>query len=241
VASSVNAAAGGGTLLSFPALLAAGLPPIAANATSAVGLLTGYLASTAGYRDEMRQLRGEVAATLAPSILGGALGAWLLLHLGGAFFARIVPALLLGASFLLFLQPLVVRLVQQRRRFRRPAAVWVGIFLISVYGGYFGAGAGILFLAAMGLLYDRDLGQVNTIKVFVSMVTVVIAAGTFVALELARPTGALVWRAVLPVSLGALAGGYVGVRIARRLPPSALRGFAACVGLAIAGWLLFRR
>src|SRR5256885_15509850 len=91
LAASVNAAAGGGTLLSFPSLMAAGLTPLAANATSTVGLLSGYLASVAGYRTDMRQLRGEVLFTIVPSIIGGALGAWLLVAMGAAFFARIVP------------------------------------------------------------------------------------------------------------------------------------------------------
>lgn len=239
-ASVVNAAAGGGTLLSFPALLGAGLSPIAANATSTVGLLTGYLASTAEYRREMGKLRGEILDTVVPSIAGGALGAWLLLKLGGAFFARIVPALLIGAALLLFLQPLAARLFQRRATRTHPLAVAAALFVISIYGGYFGAGVGILFLAAMGLIYTHDLGQVNAIKVFVSLVANVVAALIFVALELAHPTGALQWRAAAPLALGSIAGGFVGTRFARRLPPAALRGVAALVGLGIAAYFLLR-
>jgi uncharacterized membrane protein YfcA len=243
VASSVNAAAGGGTLLSFPALLGAGLSPLAANATSTVGLLTGYFASAAEYRREMRMLRGEVVATFVPSILGGAFGAWLLLHLGDAFFARIVPALLVVSSLLLLLQPLIARLVRKERHPHREHAwpVTSALFAIAVYSGYFGAAAGILFLAGMGLLYDRDLTEVNAIKVVTGLIANVIAALTFVVAELVHPTGALHWRAAAPLALGAIAGGFVGARVARKLPSRVLAGFSACVGLAIAAWFVFHR
>jgi uncharacterized membrane protein YfcA len=242
LASSVNAAAGGGTLLSFPSLMAAGLSPLSANATSTVGLLPGYLASLAGYRREVSKLRADVVFATIPSLVGGALGAWLLLRLGSAVFAKVVPVLLVVSAGLLLAQPLVSRLLAHRPAFDHPAAVFGAIFIVAVYGGYFGAGSGILFLAAMGLLYNRDLGEVNAIKVFVSLLANVIAAATFVVLELVRPTGALHFRAAAPLALGALAGGYVGVRVARRLPPTALRGFAAIVGLAIAVYfVVFRR
>lgn len=239
VASVVNAAAGGGTLLSFPALLGAGLSPLAANATSTVGLLTGYLASVAGYREDMKQLRGEVVAAVIPSIVGGILGAWLLLALGSKFFADIVPWLLIGSSIILLAQPLVQRIARSSTEARSKPVVFVGVLLISIYAGYFGAGVGILFLGAMGLLYGRDLGQVNAIKVFVSMLSNVIAAATFVGLEVLHPTGALVWSSAAPLAAGALIGGFVGVRVARRLPPAALRGFAAFVGVAIAVKFVF--
>src|SRR5438132_1527905 len=135
--------------------MAAGLSPIAANATSTVGLLTGYMASAAGYRAHMRQLRGEVVFTIIPSLLGGSLGAWLLLKLGAAFFARVVPTLLVTGSVLLLAQPLLGALLRRSVRFDQPAALFAAIFVIALYGGYFGAGVGILFLAAMGLLYGR--------------------------------------------------------------------------------------
>jgi uncharacterized membrane protein YfcA len=240
VASAVNAAAGGGTLLSFPALLGAGLSPLAANATSTVGLLTGYFASVAGYREDMKKLRGEVLATVVPSILGGVMGAWLLLKLGNQFFARIVPWLLVGSSLILLAQPLVQRLTRNSTGAKSKIVVFVAVLAIGLYAGYFGAGVGILFLGAMGLLYGKDLGQVNAIKVFVSMLANVIAAATFIALELAHPTGALVWRAALPLAVGAIFGGGLGVTIARRLPASVLRGFAALVGLAIAIYIILR-
>lgn len=238
VASAINAAAGGGTLLTFPSLLAAGLSPIAANATSTVGLLTGYFSSIGGYRDDMRKMRGEVIFSVIPSVIGGVLGAWLLIALGSKVFNRVIPILLIGSAATLLLQPLIARFVRTSHVQSR-IAVFVALFLISVYAGYFGAGVGILFLAAMGLMYQRDLGQVNAIKVFVSTVSNVLAAITFVVLELLHPTGAISWRATAPLAAGALAGGFVGVKIARRLPASALRGFAALVGICIAVYLIF--
>lgn len=238
-ASVVNAAAGGGTLLSFPALMGAGLSPLAANATSTVGLLTGYFASVAGYREDMRKLRGEVVASVVPSIVGGAVGAWLLLALGGAFFARIVPWLLIGSSALLLAQPLAQKLSGLGKKTQTKPVIFVAVLLLSLYAGYFGAGVGILFLGAMGLLYGHDLGQVNAIKVFVSMVANVIAAITFVGLEIAHPTGALAWKSAAPLAAGALVGGFAGVTLARKLPPWGLRSFAALVGLAIAVRFIF--
>lgn len=241
LASSVNAAAGGGTLLSFPSLLAAGLSPIAANATSTVGLVPGYLAAMAGYRADLRALRQDAVRAIVPSVAGGALGAWLLLHLGGAVFARVVPALLIVSAALLLANPPIARALERRKaRFDSPAAVFAANFVIALYAGYFGAGAGILFLAAMGLLMRRDLQQVNALKVVVSLIANLVAAATLVILEVRHPTGALVFRADLPLALGALAGGYLGVRVVRRLPPAVLRGFAAAVGVAIAIYLVLR-
>jgi uncharacterized membrane protein YfcA len=241
VASSVNAAAGGGTLLSFPALLAAGLSPIAANATSTVGLVPGYLAALVGYRTDLQALRRDALRAIAPSVVGGALGAWLLLHLGGAVFARVVPALLIASAGLLLLNPPISRALARRKAsFDSPPLVFAANFVIALYAGYFGAGAGILFLAAMGLLMRREVGEVNALKVVVSLVSNVVAAVTLAILELQHPTGALVFRADLPLALGAMAGGYLGVRLVRRLPPSALRGFAAAVGVAIAIYLVVR-
>ncbi len=241
VASSVNAAAGGGTLLSFPSLLAAGLSPIAANATSTVGLVPGYLAALIGYRTDLKALRRDALRAILPSVLGGALGAWLLLHLGAAVFARIVPGLLVVSAALLLANPPISRALARRKaRFDSPPAVFAANFVIALYAGYFGAGAGILFLAAMGLLMKRELGQVNALKVVVSLVSNLVAAATLAILELRQPTGALVFRADLPLALGALAGGYLGVRVVRRLPPSVLRVFAALVGVGIAIYLVVR-
>jgi uncharacterized membrane protein YfcA len=210
LASSVNAAAGGGTLLSFPSLLALGLSPLAANATSTVGLLPGSVASIFAYRRELTATRADAWRLVPPSIAGGVVGAWLLLFLGDRVFAAVVPSLLLISSALLVVQPLVARRVQRRAALApalaeapgKASSTWLALaasLLVSIYAGYFGAGAGILFLGAMGLLLS------------------------------------------LPLCAGALLGGYLGVRLVRRLPAWALRAFSALVGVGIAFYLVLRK
>ncbi len=256
LASSVNAAAGGGTLLSFPALLASGLSPLAANATSTVGLLPGSLASVWAYRKELWALKTEGVLILLPALLGGALGAWALLHFGNGVFVKIVPALLIFAAGVLAAQPWLSKLVQQRAARAGTVgskgqdliagttaglgpAVAVVLF-ISVYAGYFGAGAGILFLGAMGLVLSRPLGELNALKVLSALAANGIGAATFVLLEWRHPSGALSFRAALPLAAGAVVGGYGGVHLAKKLPAWALRAFAAGVGLVIAVWIAVR-
>ncbi len=247
VAASVNAAAGGGTLLSFPALLAIGLSPLAANATSTVGLLPGGLGSTFGLRAELDDQRDDAFMVAVTSAIGGVLGAVLLLALGGAVFAAVVPMLLLVASGLLLLQPLVARLAT-RNRFKglredpRPESrplKWLVNFIIAIYGGYFGAGQGILFLGAMGLLFSKDLRRVNALKVLSALLANFIGAVVFIVAELWKHPHAVVWRPVVPLAIGSLVGGYFAVRLVQKLPPAALRAFASAVGLAIAVYFVF--
>ena len=249
IASSVNAAAGGGTLLSFPALLAAGLSPLAANATSTVGLLPGSFASIAAYRRELGGVRAEAVRLLWPSIIGGAFGAFLLVFLGDSVFAAVVPALLLGSSVLLVAQPLALRFLQRGQasvdrsgaRFGL-TAVLAATLVIAIYAGYFGAGAGILFLGAMGLLLDRSLASVNALKVVMAFIANAVAAIAFAVMQYLHPANAaLHFREALPLGLGALLGGYLGVGLVRKLPPSVLRAFAALIGVGIALYLALRR
>ena len=253
VAASVNAAAGGGTLLSFPSLIASGLSPLAANATSTVGLLPGSIASVWAYRKELWALRGEGILILIPALFGGALGAVLLLKLGGKVFERVVPILLLFSAGLLAMQPVLTKMVQKRASLvPAPAAdafaattaglapaVAVVLF-ISVYAGYFGAGAGILFLGAMGLLLSRPLGELNALKVLSAAAANGIGAATFILMEWRSPTGALSFRSAIPLACGAILGGYFGVRVVKKLPAWALRAFASSVGVLIAIWLAVR-
>lgn len=244
VAGSVNAAAGGGTLLAFPALLGIGnLTPLAANATCTVGLLPGIMASTGGYwRELSADLRPDARRQLIPSALGGLLGAWLLVWLGGRVFARVVPWLLLGSAALIAIQPFVSGWLSKHRPQHGYAAANVVVpFGVSVYGGYFGAAQGIPFLGAMGLLVPRPIGDLNALRILNAMVNNTVAAITFIALEVMHPTGAVDFRTALPLAVGSTLGGWVGVRIARRLPAAALRGFAAAMGIAIGLYLAIRR
>jgi uncharacterized membrane protein YfcA len=244
VAGSVNAAAGGGTFLAFPVLLGvAHLSPLSANTTCTVGLLPGLMASAGGFwRDLGEELRQTARRQIVPAAAGGLLGAWLLLSLGGRVFARVVPWLLVASAVLIAIQPLVNRwLAHHRPDHGYPAAAVIVPFLVSVYGGYFGAAQGIPFLAAMGLLLPRPIGELNTLRVLNAVVNNLVAASTFIVLETVRRTGALDFHAALPLAVGATIGGWAGVRLSRRLPPTALRGFAAAVGVAIGLFLAFRR
>ena len=250
VAASVNAAAGGGTLLSFPSLLALGLTPLAANATSTVGLLPGSIAAVWAYRRELLALKAEGVLILVPALLGGAVGAFVLLKLGNGVFVKVVPVLLLFAAGLLAAQPLLSRLLQKRGA--APEALAAAgalaglgpavavVLFISVYAGYFGAGAGILFLGAMGLVLTRPLGELNALKVLSAAAANGVGAATIILLEWRHPTGALSCRHALPLAAGAIIGGYFSVHLVRRLPAWALRAFASSVGVAIALWLAFR-
>ena len=253
IAASVNTAAGGGTLLSFPSLIASGLSPLAANATSTVGLLPGSIAAVWAYRKELRALRGEGILILIPALFGGALGAFLLLRLGGKVFERVVPILLLFSAGLLAAQPLLTRVLLRRAGGLPPpvpgafiattaglAPAIAVVLFISVYAGYFGAGAGILFLGAMGLLLSRPLGELNALKVLSAAAANGIGAATLVLLEWRHPTGALRFRSALPLACGAILGGYASVHLVRQLPAWALRVFASAVGVGIAIWLAVR-
>jgi uncharacterized membrane protein YfcA len=237
-ASIVNATAGGGTLISFPALLAAGLLPLHANATSAVALQAGLLTSVWAQRRELAQMRADVLRLLPPCIVGGTLGALLALRLGARVFAAVVPWLLLAGSLLILLQPVIARaLARQISLHEHPLALTAGSFVLALYGGYFGAGGGILFLAALALLLPRPFGELNALKNVAMPASNGVGALTFVTLELLHPKGIVVWRAVPLLALGALVGGVVGVRLARRLPAMALRLFAGSFGLAMALYL----
>ena len=242
-AASVNAAAGGGTLLSFPSLLAAGLSPLAANATSTVGLVPGSVASVAAFWEELRREPAELLRVVIPSLSGGLLGGVLLLQLGGAVFDAVVPVLLVTAAALLACQPIVARMLVRSgpRRDRSPAARVAAVFLIAIYGGYFGAGQGILFLGAMGHLLARDFQRLNALKIVAALVANLISASVFIVAELWRPSGAVVWSAAAPLAAGALVGGYFGVRLVRRLPEWALRAVASAVGVGIAVYIIVKR
>lgn len=243
-AGSVNAAVGGGTFVAFPVLLgAAHLSPLSANTTCTVGLLPGLIVSARGFwRDLGPDLRQQGRRQILPGAAGGLLGAWLLLSLGGRVFARVVPWLLVASALLVAIQPLVNRwLAQHRPEHGYPAAGLIVPFLVSVYGGYFGAAQGILFLAGMGLLLPRPIGEVNALRVLNAVVNNLVAASTFIVLETAHRTGSLDFRAAVPLALGAAAGGWAGVRLARRLPANVLRGCAAGAGVAIGLFLAFRR
>ncbi len=234
VAGVVNAVAGGGTLLTFPALLAAGIAPVPANATNTVALFPGQLASSLAYRSHIADERRRALSLSVPSILGGSLGAWMLLSLPESSFEKAVPWLIVFACLALAFQGQLKHLVARARHANHPAALWIAQLLISIYGGYFGAGIGILMLAAMGILLPSSIQHANALKVLFSLLINAVAAGIFVVSGTVRaPEAAL-------MAAAAIAGGFLGARLAQRLPPFGMRLFAIGVGLFAAGKMLLR-
>ncbi|WP_328702966.1 sulfite exporter TauE/SafE family protein [Arenibaculum pallidiluteum] len=229
MAGALNALAGGGTFLTFPALVFLGVPPIAANATSTVSVLPGYVSSAYAFRRDVGPVQGVgLPGLMAASLAGGVAGALLLLVTPAAVFSGIVPWLLLVATVLFAFGPRMTRWL--RSRGGRPAgkvAVLATVTAVSVYGGYFNGGLGILLLAAFSLLGLTDLNRMNGLKVVLSAVLAVISAATFAV------AGIVAWQEAAIMAIAATLGGYWGARAARRIPPDALRMGIVAVGLAM--------
>ena len=230
----VNALAGGGTLITFPALIAVGLPPLNANMTNTVALLPGYFGGALAQRDDLSGQRRRVAAAAVPAACGGLVGGALLLWTGAALFEALVPWLILAATALLAVGPRLkrsaVRRLEAPRVDPRPhlAGVGAAAFAGSVYGGYFGAGLGIILLALFSLLLPDSLKRVNVLKQTVSLLANGAAAVLFAA------TGDVVWAAAAVMAVGALLGGALGGRFAGRVPARVLRSVIVALGLAVA-------
>ena len=229
-AGAINAIAGGGTLLTFPALLAAGMPPVTANATSSVALVPGSLAAWWGYRGVERDRR-TVIARLVPSLVGGGAGAALALYAGDAVFGQLVPWLVLTATLLFALQQWLTTTTARTVGLPAVVALQLGI---AVYGGFFGAGMGILMLAGQGLLGVADIHLANSRKNLCAVAINGVATATFVL------DGRVAWRPALIMAAAAIAGGYLGARLARRVPRVWVRRAVVVIGLAIAA-LMFAR
>ena len=230
----VNAVAGGGTLLTFPALLATGVPAVAANATNTVALFPGQLASSFAYRSHIADERRRALVLSVPSVLGGILGAWLLLALPEQAFAAVVPWLIVFACVVLAFQGQLKYLVARAKAANHPAALWAAQLAISIYGGYFGAGIGILMLAAMGILLPSSIQHANALKVLFSLLINAVAAVIFVF------SGHVLVGIAILMAAASIAGGFVGARLAQRLPPAGMRGFAIAVGLYAAVRIFLR-
>jgi uncharacterized membrane protein YfcA len=252
VGGAVNSVAGGGTLLTFPALLWARQLEIVANATSTVALWPGALSSFWGYREELRSGWGEIAVLAIPSFVGGVLGAVLLVRTDNATFAAIVPWLILLATLLFLAQRPLTE--WQRRRAARLAGDdppelqapsspgawrWATVlgfqFLVGVYGGYFGAGIGILMLAAFGYLGFTNIHHMNALKNLNGMCINGIAAALFIT------KGLVDWRLALLMAAGAVVGGYAGAGTARRVGQPAVRATVIAIGFSLSAWLLVRQ
>jgi uncharacterized membrane protein YfcA len=230
----VNAIAGGGTLLTFPALLAAGVSPVAANATNTLALWAGQLSGSFAYRQHLGELRRTAILLAIPSMIGGLAGSMLLLHLPERSFEVAVPWLILFACALLALQSQLKRLLTKVQGHDHPAALWFVQLLVGLYGGYFGAGIGIMMLAAMGILLPASQQHANALKVLFSFLINGVAAIYFFSAGAAR-----IPEAVL-MAVTAAVGGWIGAHLAQRLPPAGMRTVAIAVGLYAAARMLAR-
>jgi uncharacterized protein len=236
----INSIAGGGTLVSFPALMWLGRNSLLANATSTVALWPASLAGLYGFRRELEGGARTFLRFAVPSLAGGVLGATLLLLTPSDTFDRLVPFLILFATLLLAAQePLSRRLRRAGDEQRPPTRAWwagayVFQFFVGVYGGYFGAGIGILMLAALGLLGFTDIHRMNALKNLLAICINGIAAAVFIA------SGAVIWSDVLLMTFAAIAGGYTGARLAYKLGRRFVRVFVIVVGLVMSVSLFFR-
>lgn len=235
----INSIAGGGTLLTFPALIAAGLDAKTANATSTVALWPGLLGGLYGFRREMAENRPLLLRLGLTSVAGGALGAWLLIVTPAPTFAHLVPFLILFATILFMAQEPVTRMLRlQASPAERQRSWWTGAiifqFCSAIYGGYFGAGNGILMLAAMGLLGITDIHRANGLKNYLGMCLNSIAVIGFAVAGLVR------WPLALLMAVGAIAGGYYGASAARRLGRTIIRRIVILIGFIIAGIMLWK-
>jgi uncharacterized membrane protein YfcA len=246
VAGAVNAVAGGGSLLSFPALLAVGYPALTANVTNSVALTPGYLGGTVGYRRELAGQRARILALGATSATGAGVGAFLLLVSSAELFERIVPLLIFLACGLLAAQPRLARLVRERRENPNggptppgragldghTVALFAAQFLAAVYGAYFGAGVGIMMLAILGIFVADSLQRLNALKGLMSLLVAVVAAVAFALFA------DVSWVAVAVMAAASLLGGQLGVMLARRLNDQALRWLVIAFGVTVGVYLL---
>jgi uncharacterized protein len=227
-AGTVNGLAGGGTFFTFAALVASGLPTLDANATSAVALTPANLASVVAYRSEVSAYRKEMVALAALGAAGAAVGAWLLIAIGDAGFRPTVPWLLLLAT-LLFAFSGSIRAVVWPSGGQRISTVVVSalMFLISIYGGFFGAGMGIVMLAGLSIIHPGDFHRANAIKNFVALLVQIVSATLLIA-------GGLVhWQQAIITTVASIVGGYAGVGLARRASAKLIRAVVVTVGAAL--------
>jgi hypothetical protein len=223
-----NGVAGGGSLISFPVLLALGLSPLTANITNTVGIWPGYAGGAAGFRKEISGQRDHLVQLSPIAAAGGIGGAILLLTTSSALFRTLAPWLVLGASILFALQPLLRRALGGSAHApprTRPVLLAGGTFAASVYGGYFGAGLGVMLLAILGLALPDSILRTSGLRTALSMLVNGVAAAVFLI------HGGLAWEAVGLLAAGSLMGGWVGARIALSIPATALRIVVVVVGL----------
>ncbi len=241
VAGAINSVAGGGSLISFPGLVGAGIPTVIANATNTALIWPGTLSSAVAYREDLTRERSLLLTLLIPSLVGGILGAVILVVTPEEIFARIVPLLVLFATVLFATSDLFKRLGKNGggdhlEKINWRNGIWGFCFqlFVATYGGYFGAGMGILMLASLSVMGLRDVHRMNALK------TVLGTAINGVALIFFIFKGLIVWPVAIMMAIGAIIGGYGGARLAKHVNQRLLRGFIVVVGLTVSLWLFVK-
>jgi len=234
VAGIINVVAGAGTLITFPTLLALGIPPLTANVSNTVGLVPAAITGTYGYRRELSGQWRSVGVMAVFSAIGGLVGGMLLLVLPAATFSMVVPYLLLLAALLSAIQPRVARFVRRKSTGivadTRPVTfgLVLGILGTGVYGGYFGAAQGVLLLALLGILWSTDMHKANGAKNVLAGIANVVSAVIFIS------SGTVDWKIAILVGVGSATGGWLGARIGRSLPANVLRTILVVVAVSAA-------
>ncbi len=236
VAGAVNAVAGGGSLLVFPALLAVGFPPLAANVTNSIAQWPGYVGIVAGNRAELAGQRRRIVVTAAVAAAGSAVGCALLLVLPDAVFDAVVPALVLVASAVMAAGPWLKERIgtPEPGAPDRNAVLLPAVFVAGIYGGYFGGALGVILIAVLSLLVNDSLQRLNALKVLLSLLT---ATASVVIFAIFAPVD---WFAVLLLAPSTLVGGYLGILVAKRMPDAVLRWSVVVLGIAVAIYLFVR-
>ncbi|HEX2902518.1 MAG TPA: sulfite exporter TauE/SafE family protein [Jatrophihabitans sp.] len=228
-AGTINAVVGSGTLITFPVLVSIGVPPVTANVSNNIGLVPGGFSGTWGYRRELAGQRARLLRFGLASLLGGIVGATLLLVLPAGVFKAVVPILIVIALVLVVAQPRLARRFVHPDRpptARHARLLWLLVFATGIYGGYFGAAQGVILLAALGALLDANLQRVNALKNALTSLVNLVASVLFICF--AHPD----WTLVLIIAVSSAIGGQLGALVGRRLPPVALRGLIVVVGTA---------
>ncbi|MFD9727962.1 MULTISPECIES: sulfite exporter TauE/SafE family protein [unclassified Streptomyces] len=241
-AGTINTIVGSGTLITFPVLLATGLPPVTANVSNTLGLVPGSISGAIGYRKELQGQRSRILRLGAVSLVGGLAGAVLLLTLPSDSFDTIVPVLIGLALVLVVFQPRLAAYLRRRQETTggdpgHPdggPALLGGMLLASAYGGYFGAAQGVLYLGLMGLLLHEDMQRINAVKNVIAALVNGIAAVVFLFVA------EFDWTAVLLIAVGSTIGGQIGAKVGRRLSPTVLRAVIVTVGILAIVQLLIR-
>ncbi len=230
----INTVVGSGTLVTFPVLLALGVPPVVANVSNSVGLTPGSLSGALATRPELAGQRSRVVRLGVASAIGGIIGALLLLRLPSAAFDAIVPVLIALGCVLVVIQPALSRRVAARRERLEIGSgpshgsllLWVAVLLTGVYGGYFGAAQGVLLIAVMGIGLAESLPRINAVKNVLALIVNGIASVVFVLISSVN------WPAAGAIAVGSVVGAQIGGRVGRRLPPTVYRVVIVAVGVA---------